>query len=51
MLVLVLWLNWTGLAMSVGAALNMELSKLSAKGKLQEKHVASSHYTKLDLLT
>lgn len=49
-LLMVLWLNWTGLAMLVGAALNLELSKLSPKGKLQEKHTDSSHYTKLDLI-
>lgn len=48
-LLIILWLNCTGLAMLAGAALNLELSKLSAKGKLQEKHAASS-YTKLDLL-
>jgi len=48
-LLMILWLNATGIAMLAGAALNLELSKLSAKGKLQEKHAASS-YTKLDLL-
>ena len=45
---MLLWLNWTGLAMLVGAALNLELSILSARGRLQEKHAAST-YTKLDL--
>lgn len=47
-LLIILWLNWTGLAMLAGAALNLELSKSSARGKLQEKHVASA-YTKLGL--
>ena len=47
-LLLILWLNWTGLAMLAGAALNFELSKLSARGRLQEKHAASA-YTKLGL--
>jgi membrane protein len=45
---MLLWLNWTGLAMLVGAALNLELSILSARGRPQEKHAAST-YTKLDL--
>ena len=45
---MLLWLNWTGLAVLVGAALNLELSILSARGRLQEKHAASA-YTKLDL--
>jgi membrane protein len=47
-LLMILWLNLTGLAILVGGALNLELSKLSAKGRLQEKHKAST-YTKLDL--
>jgi uncharacterized BrkB/YihY/UPF0761 family membrane protein len=45
---MLLWLNWTGLAMVVGAALNLELSMVSARGRPQEKHAAST-YTKLDL--
>src|SRR5512133_2369057 len=35
---LMVWLYWTGFAMLVGAELNAELAKISAAGRLQEKH-------------
>lgn len=35
---LMVWLYWTGFAMLVGAELNAELAKISAEGKLPEKH-------------
>ncbi len=34
---LMVWLYWTGFAMLVGAELNAELSKISAKGRIEEK--------------
>ncbi len=35
---LMVWLYWTGFAMLVGAELNSELSKISDKGRIEEKH-------------
>lgn len=35
---LMTWLYWTGFALLVGAELNCELAKVSAKGKIEEKH-------------
>jgi membrane protein len=35
---LMTWLYWTGFALLVGAELNCELAKISAHGKIEEKH-------------
>jgi membrane protein len=35
---LMTWLYWTGFALLVGAELNCELAKISAQGKIEEKH-------------
>src|SRR6201993_4962198 len=35
---LMTWLYWTGFALLVGAELNCELAKVSAQGKIEEKH-------------
>ena len=35
---LMTWLYWTGFALLVGAELNCELAKISARGKIEEKH-------------
>lgn len=35
---LMMWLYWTGFALLVGAELNCELAKVSARGKIEEKH-------------
>jgi len=42
------WLYWTGFAMLVGAELNCELAKVSAQGRIEEKHEPSL-ITKIDL--
>jgi membrane protein len=38
---LMTWLYWTGFALLVGAELNCELAKISAQGKIEEKHEPS----------
>jgi membrane protein len=38
---LMTWLYWTGFALLVGAELNCELAKVSAQGKIEEKHEPS----------
>ena len=35
---LMMWLYWTSFALLIGAELNCELAKISAKGKIEEKH-------------
>jgi hypothetical protein len=35
---LMTWLYWTGVALLLGAELNCELAKVSAQGKIEEKH-------------
>jgi len=45
---LMTWLYWTGFAMLVGAELNCELAKISALGKIEEKHEPSP-ITRIDL--
>ena len=45
---LMIWLYWTGFAMLVGAELNAELAKMSASGRLEEKHEPPA-ITKIDL--
>ena len=42
------WLYWTGFALLVGAELNCELAKISAQGKIEEKHEPSP-ITTIDL--
>lgn len=44
---LMVWLYWTGFAMLVGAELNSELSKVSNKGRIEEKH-QPPRVTKID---
>jgi membrane protein len=39
---LMTWLYWMGFALLVGAELNCELAKISAQGKIEEKHEPSS---------
>jgi membrane protein len=38
---LMTWLYWTGFALLVGAELNCELAKISAEGRIEEKHEPS----------
>jgi membrane protein len=45
---LMMWLYWTGFALLVGAELNCELAKVSARGKIEEKH-ESPPITRIDL--
>jgi membrane protein len=45
---LMTWLYWTGFALLVGAELNCELAKVSARGKIEEKHEPSP-ITRIDL--
>ncbi len=45
---LMVWLYWTGFAMLVGAELNAEIAKVSARGKVPQKPEQPS-VTKLDL--
>ena len=47
---LMTWLYWTGFALLVGAELNSELAKVSAQGKIEEKHEASPN-TRIDFAT
>ena len=45
---LMVWLYWTGFAMLVGAELNAELAKISAKGRIEGKREPPA-ITKIDL--
>jgi membrane protein len=47
---LMTWLYWTGFALLVGAELNSELAKVSAQGKIEEKHEAPPN-TRIDFAT
>jgi len=45
---LMTWSYWTGFALLVGAELNCELAKISAQGRIEEKHEPSP-ITRIDL--